>query len=340
MRSAASPSTSRSPSRTTGSRATRASSYRLYIPTGIQHMDGAQALKYARSRHSSTDFDRGQRQQRVLLSLREQADPQNLIPRLPELIAALKKTVRTDVPLEPDGRAAGPGLRGRHKNIRSYVFSPPLYSQDTCADPRGCVVIPNIERIKDAVKNAFTADPGRRGPAPDARGRGRRGLGPQRHRRQRPRFGPRRLSRLPRRRGVGAAPEAGGCRPGQHPDRRLQRRRGADPRRRSPTSRRRSESRSRSSTTRRSAPTSSSRSATGPRRSAPPPGGRDRALSRRPGGRPRRSAGASPHRLGDGRQPVLVLGQLAAHGVEVAVAQRAGRSARSRPTRPRGGPPR
>ena len=53
-------------------------------------MDGDQALRYARSRHTSTDFDRGARQQRVLLSLRQQADPQALIPKLPELVAPLQ----------------------------------------------------------------------------------------------------------------------------------------------------------------------------------------------------------------------------------------------------------
>ena len=132
---------------------------RLYIPSGIQHMDGAEALRYARSRHSSTDFDRGQRQQRVLLSLREQADPQHLIPRLPELIAALKKTVRTDIPLSQMDELLGLASEVDTKNIRSYVFAPPLYSRDTCSDPRGCVVIPNIGRIKDAVKDAFSADP-------------------------------------------------------------------------------------------------------------------------------------------------------------------------------------
>lgn len=132
---------------------------RLYIPSGIQHMDGAEALKYARSRHSSTDFDRGQRQQRVLLSLREQADPQHLIPRLPELVAALKKTVRTDIPLSQMDELLGLASEVDTKNIRSYVFAPPLYSRDTCSDPRGCVVIPNIARIKDAVKDAFSSDP-------------------------------------------------------------------------------------------------------------------------------------------------------------------------------------
>src|SRR4029078_11606696 len=39
---------------------------RLYIPSGLQHMDGDQALRYARSRHTSTHFDRGARPPRAL----------------------------------------------------------------------------------------------------------------------------------------------------------------------------------------------------------------------------------------------------------------------------------
>jgi hypothetical protein len=122
-------------------------------------MDGDQALRYARSRHTSTDFDRASRQQRVLLSLREQADPQTLIPRLPELVTALKSAVRTDIPVGQLDELLGLASQVDTANIRSYVFSPPLYSRDTCADSRGCVVLPNIPRIKQAVKNAFSADP-------------------------------------------------------------------------------------------------------------------------------------------------------------------------------------
>ena len=93
------------------------------------------------------------------MSLREQADPQNLIPRLPELVDALKKTVRTDVPLSQMDELLGLASQVDTKDIRSYVFSPPLYSYDTCADSRGCIVVPNIQRIKAAVKDAFSADP-------------------------------------------------------------------------------------------------------------------------------------------------------------------------------------
>jgi len=129
---------------------------RLYIPSGIQHMDGDQALRYARSRHTSSDFDRGARQQRVLLSLREQADPQALIPRIPDLVAALKKAIRTDVPLDQIAQLLGLASQIDTANIRSYVFSPPLYQSEVLS---GYYTLPFVDKIRRAVKDAFTTDP-------------------------------------------------------------------------------------------------------------------------------------------------------------------------------------
>ena len=132
---------------------------RIYIPSGIQHMDGAQALQYARSRHTSSDFDRGARQQRVLLSLKDQADPQALIPRLPELITALKKAVRTDVPVDQLDQLLGLASQVDTKDIRSYVFAPPLYGQENQNSPRGYIIEPLVDKIRAAVSTAFTANP-------------------------------------------------------------------------------------------------------------------------------------------------------------------------------------
>jgi polyisoprenyl-teichoic acid--peptidoglycan teichoic acid transferase len=129
---------------------------RLYIPSGIQHMNGDQALRYARSRHTSTDFDRGARQQRVLLSLREQADPQALIPKLPELVAALKTAVRTDIPLDQIDELLGLASQVDTANIRSYVFSPPLYEREVLS---GYYTLPYVDRIRRAVRDAFKTDP-------------------------------------------------------------------------------------------------------------------------------------------------------------------------------------
>ncbi|MEA2608655.1 MAG: polyisoprenyl-teichoic acid--peptidoglycan teichoic acid transferase [Chloroflexota bacterium] len=132
---------------------------RIYIPSGIQHMDGAQALQYARSRHASTDFDRGQRQQRVLLSLREQANPQDLIPRLPDLVTALKKAVRTDVPVDQLSQLLGLASEVNTKDIRSYVFAPPFYQQEFQNSPRGYIIVPYVDKIREAVRTAFTTNP-------------------------------------------------------------------------------------------------------------------------------------------------------------------------------------
>ena len=132
---------------------------RVYIPSGIQHMNGAEALRYARSRHGSNDFDRGLRQQRVLLSLREQADPQDLIPRLPDLVKALQSTVKTDIPVSQLAPLLGLASEVDTKNILSYVFTPPFYQKEYTSSPRGYIIVPYISKIRSAVKNAFSVDP-------------------------------------------------------------------------------------------------------------------------------------------------------------------------------------
>jgi LCP family protein required for cell wall assembly len=132
---------------------------RLYIPSGIRHMDGGEALQYARSRHGSNDFDRGARQQRILLSLREQADPQALIPKLPDLIQALKSAVSTDIPRDQLAPLLGLASQINTKDIQSYVFSPPYYGAESLSSPRGYIIIPNVSKIRAAVHDAFSADP-------------------------------------------------------------------------------------------------------------------------------------------------------------------------------------
>jgi LCP family protein required for cell wall assembly len=133
---------------------------RVYIPSGIQHMNGEQALIYARSRHSSNDFDRGARQQRILLSVREQTNISTILPNLDALLTAVKGAVRTDIPVTEVPKLLSLANGIDTKNVRSYVFAPSLYATEVrSGDPRGYVIIPNVNRIRSAVKSAFTADP-------------------------------------------------------------------------------------------------------------------------------------------------------------------------------------
>ncbi len=133
---------------------------RVYIPTGVQHMNGEQALIYARSRHGSSDFDRGARQQRILVSLREQTDVATVLPRIDSLVTALTSAIRTDIPVTelPKLLALADGVDIR--NVRSYVFAPSFWAEERrSGDPRGYVIVPRVDRIRAAVRQAFSADP-------------------------------------------------------------------------------------------------------------------------------------------------------------------------------------
>lgn len=131
---------------------------RVYIPAGPQHMTGAEALVYARSRHGSSDFDRGARQQRVLLSLRQQLDIGRILPRLESLAAALAHSVRTDIPRELVPRLLGLADTVDSRSIRSLVLAPPYFGTEQTGS-RGYVIIPNVDRIRDAVLEIFDVDP-------------------------------------------------------------------------------------------------------------------------------------------------------------------------------------
>jgi len=69
---------------------------RIFFLPGPQLMDGAIALKYARTRHADTDFGRMARQQQVLLGMRDRALRLNMAPRIPALIDQGLQTVKTN----------------------------------------------------------------------------------------------------------------------------------------------------------------------------------------------------------------------------------------------------
>jgi LCP family protein required for cell wall assembly len=132
--------------------------HRIYIPAGLQHMTGAQALEYARSRHVSSDYDRAARQQRVLFSLKDQVDVSTLIPKLPELIAAFKSTIHTDIPVDKLPAMLQLAAGVDTSAIRSYVFAPPLYGAPTQSALCGDSNVPYVNKIRQAVKDALSGN--------------------------------------------------------------------------------------------------------------------------------------------------------------------------------------
>ena len=80
---------------------------RVYFSPGIQRMDGETAVRYSRTRHDDGDFARQERQQQVLMAIREQAIDSGAITRLPELISQTGESIRTDLKLSQMFALAG-----------------------------------------------------------------------------------------------------------------------------------------------------------------------------------------------------------------------------------------
>lgn len=75
---------------------------RIYIAPGLQQMNGHTALVYARSRHSSNDFDRSKRQQQVLKAVLSAVRSRGIMANvslLPQWIGVLEQNVRTTLPI-------------------------------------------------------------------------------------------------------------------------------------------------------------------------------------------------------------------------------------------------
>jgi LCP family protein required for cell wall assembly len=121
---------------------------------GWQHFDGQTALEYARSRMSTSDFDRAERQQLILLAIREKALSLNLIPKLPALAATMLDTVKTDMTLEEMVDLARLAPQVDMANLKRVVIQKPMvYGYRTEAG--AAVQLPKWDLIDPVLDDLF-----------------------------------------------------------------------------------------------------------------------------------------------------------------------------------------
>lgn len=126
----------------------------IYIPAGVQHMDGDMALKYARTRHGGSDFARIKRQQKVLLAIRDQALRLNLLPKLPALMKTTSDAVQTDLQPGEILALASIGARIKQENIRGAAIDE--FMTFPVTTPEGAQVLwPNRELIGKLIEELF-----------------------------------------------------------------------------------------------------------------------------------------------------------------------------------------
>ena len=103
---------------------------RLYVPAGMQHFNGSQALAYARSRHcpgtvGCDDYNRSARQEAILIALEQQANLGLISSHLGDLLDALSSSIHTDIPEGPEvlGALIDQARYITPTNIKTYAFS-------------------------------------------------------------------------------------------------------------------------------------------------------------------------------------------------------------------------
>ncbi len=125
----------------------------FYIEAGGQHLDGRTALKYARTRVTfGGDFDRGQRQQAVIMAVRDQVIKLDQLPRLvakaPALMNTLGEAVRTDLSLEQMVQLAQLASEIEPEQIVSAVIDH-NYTLASETPDGSQVLVPNRQSIRE-----------------------------------------------------------------------------------------------------------------------------------------------------------------------------------------------
>lgn len=96
------------------------------MKAGPQHLDGETALKYARSRHTTSDFDRSARQQQLLAALAEKAKAEGVLrspSKLTSLFQAVAKNTETTLSIREIIGLAALGAKIDQQNIISVQLS-------------------------------------------------------------------------------------------------------------------------------------------------------------------------------------------------------------------------
>ncbi len=129
---------------------------RLLIPAGPQHLDGARALEYVRSRHSDLlgDFGRSHRQQSVLIALEKKLDSGTLLDKLPDLARDLQGSVLTSLTLGQVISLANFVKDLQPTDFFQYVLGVPNYASYDQINGQS-VVLPKWDAINKTLRQLF-----------------------------------------------------------------------------------------------------------------------------------------------------------------------------------------
>ena len=141
----------------------------LFLPEGCRDYDGLDALAYARSRkgwiempdgsiEGQSDFDRAERQQLLLIAMRNELGQADTILELPGILAAVARTISTDVERGAAAELASlmPLVTGT--DIERVVLDYPTYVELPESPGENYLLVPRRDVIRAKMAEIFGAD--------------------------------------------------------------------------------------------------------------------------------------------------------------------------------------
>jgi polyisoprenyl-teichoic acid--peptidoglycan teichoic acid transferase len=129
-----------------------------YIPAGRQHLDGEQALWFARSRTNSTDYVRMGRQRCLLQYLIDQKSPMDVLTNFKAVSTVTTNSVSTNIPQNVLPSLVNLAGKAKSRPLESISFDPSLPDPEQ-PDGRFNTNDPDFDYIRDVVRDAIAPPP-------------------------------------------------------------------------------------------------------------------------------------------------------------------------------------
>ena len=126
--------------------------YYVKLNTGLQHLDGLEALAYSRSRRTTSDYHRMGRQRCVVAALAQQVTPGDLLFGFDELIGAFEDHVSTDISLSILPALVDVSTLIQLDDITTVTFVPPTFVDGVDSQGRW---VPHVELVRQAVVDSL-----------------------------------------------------------------------------------------------------------------------------------------------------------------------------------------
>ncbi len=131
-----------------------------YVEAGKgRHLDGREALWFARSRSDSSDYDRMVRQKCVMNAMLNQLDPVTVLTKFNSIASASREIVATDIPSSQISTVLDLAQKAKSKPVGSIAVVPPLMKDSSN---------PNLPRIRAAIDAQIAASEAMDQPKPAA----------------------------------------------------------------------------------------------------------------------------------------------------------------------------